>query len=154
MTFSAFLCATQSDHSSAWVKTYMFTYAICAFLAPALASAAAFPWAIPEPTLAIPAIDSWSPAPTPPPRVGAIELFRRADDTVCGWISGSSGKLMTPAHSHLTRGEKLIANSVPIDLLQLRVWLRHKYLLRRARVLSPRHSWSVGMQHSHDLYTE
>ncbi|KAF2271608.1 uncharacterized protein EI97DRAFT_462658 [Westerdykella ornata] len=66
----------------------MFQYSICAFLAPALVSAAAFPWAGPDPTLVIPEPDNWTPAPTEGPRMGAMELVRRADDSTCGYISG------------------------------------------------------------------
>ena len=65
----------------------MLQYSICAFLAPALVSAAAFPWAGPEPTLVVPEIDHWSPAPTEGPKLGKMELFRRDDDNTCGYIS-------------------------------------------------------------------
>ncbi|KAF2733457.1 hypothetical protein EJ04DRAFT_272775 [Polyplosphaeria fusca] len=76
----------------------MLQYSICAFLAPALVSAAAFPWAGPEPTFVIPAGDEWTPAPTEAPEyMGGIELFKRqtiGDDT-CGYISGESTRSLT-----------------------------------------------------------
>ena len=72
----------------------MFRYSICAFLAPAFAAGAAFPWALPEPTFVIPAADNWSPAPTPGPEFGAIELFRRAaDGNTCGYVSAQECKM-------------------------------------------------------------
>ncbi|PVH98996.1 hypothetical protein DM02DRAFT_22594 [Periconia macrospinosa] len=74
----------------------MLIHAFCAVIAPAFASAAAYPWALPEPTLAIPAVDGWSPAPTAAPKVGGFELFPRAEgDTVCGFISGLSTSSLT-----------------------------------------------------------
>ncbi|KAF2116238.1 hypothetical protein BDV96DRAFT_46397 [Lophiotrema nucula] len=78
----------------------MLQYTICAFLAPALVSAvafpAAFPWAAPEPTFVIPAEDNWSPAPTRAPDMGALELFKRdAGDNTCGYISGVSSRSLT-----------------------------------------------------------
>ncbi|KAF2642837.1 hypothetical protein P280DRAFT_468146 [Massarina eburnea CBS 473.64] len=75
----------------------MLSHALCAFIAPALAAAAAFPWALPEPTFAIPEIDSWSPAPTKAPNAGGFDLFRRADqiDTLCGYLSAISTSLLT-----------------------------------------------------------
>jgi len=70
----------------------MFRYSICAFLAPAIAMA--MPWAGPEPTLFVPEIDGWSPAPTPPPQAGLFEFFKRQEeipgDNTCGYASGSS----------------------------------------------------------------
>lgn len=75
----------------------MLQYSICAFLAPALVSAAAFPWAGPEPTLLIPEPDAWSPAPTEAPEIGAIELFKRApEDNTCGFISGNARTMPPP----------------------------------------------------------
>ena len=75
----------------------MFQYTICAFLAPAVASAMAFPWALPEPTLVIPEQDNWSPAPTAAPNMGVMDLFRRAEgDNTCGYIDGVSSMLPTP----------------------------------------------------------
>ena len=72
----------------------IFQYSICAFLAPALAAGAAYPWAMPEPTFVIPAADNWSPAPTPAPGFGAMDLFKRAaDGNTCGYISGEEGTL-------------------------------------------------------------
>lgn len=73
----------------------MLQYSICAFLAPALVSAAAFPWAGPEPTLVVPEIDHWSPAPTDGPKLGKMELFRRADDNTCGYISQDPSRSLT-----------------------------------------------------------
>lgn len=78
----------------------MLQYSICAFLAPALVSAAAFPWAGPEPTFVIAKGDGWSPAPTQAPELGmmgAMELFKRetiGDDT-CGYVSGESTRSLT-----------------------------------------------------------
>lgn len=64
--------------------------------APSLAAAAAFPWAIPEPTFAVPALDESSPAPTPAPGLGGLELFRRvAPDAICGYLSGISTSSLT-----------------------------------------------------------
>ncbi|KAF1952487.1 hypothetical protein CC80DRAFT_538174 [Byssothecium circinans] len=75
----------------------MLSHALCAFIAPALASAVAFPWALPEPTFVIPEVDRWSPAPTKAPNVGILELFRRAEesDTICGFVSGVSTSSLT-----------------------------------------------------------
>jgi hypothetical protein len=79
----------------------MFQYSICAFLAPALAAGAAFPWAMPEPTFVVPAADNWSPAPTPAPQFGAIELFKRAaDDNTCGYISAEECKMRSIVDSY------------------------------------------------------
>ncbi|KAH7135921.1 hypothetical protein B0J11DRAFT_174598 [Dendryphion nanum] len=64
----------------------MFQYSICAFLAPALVSAAAFPWPGPEPTFIIPEADNWSPAPTAAPNVGHGALFKRAGENTCGFV--------------------------------------------------------------------
>jgi hypothetical protein len=75
----------------------MSRYAFCALLAPGLAAAAAFPWALPEPTFVIPAIDSWSPAPTQAPAVGGVELLARAPaPEVCGYLSGISSMTLQP----------------------------------------------------------
>jgi len=76
----------------------MFRSSLCAFLAPAVVSAMAFPWAGPEPTLVMPTADNWSPAPTEAPEVNLMEMFKRAaGDNTCGYISGISSKnpLMT-----------------------------------------------------------
>ncbi|KAF2193855.1 hypothetical protein K469DRAFT_735024 [Zopfia rhizophila CBS 207.26] len=73
----------------------MFQYSICAFLAPAVVSAMAFPWAGPEPTLIVPAEDKWSPAPTAAPGNGVMELFKRAGDNTCGYVSGVSTSSLT-----------------------------------------------------------
>lgn len=80
----------------------MLEYAICALLAPALASAAAFPWALPEPTFHVPEIDNWSPAPTKAPNAGEFELFKRADEEkgICGYISGISSKSRSAIIDH------------------------------------------------------
>ena len=62
-------------------------------MAPTFASAAAHPWALPAPTLAIPEIDGWSPAPTAAPKLGRFGLFPRVEgDTVCGFVGGISSK--------------------------------------------------------------
>ena len=66
----------------------MLQYSICAFLAPALVSAAAFAWTGPEPTLVVPEQDTWSPAVTDAPELGLIELFKRDEDNTCGFVSG------------------------------------------------------------------
>ncbi|KAF2812634.1 uncharacterized protein BDZ99DRAFT_497006 [Mytilinidion resinicola] len=68
-----------------------------AFLAPAMVSAMAFPWAGPEPTLVMPEGDNWSPAPTKAPELGLLELFKKraAGDNTCGYISGSSASSLT-----------------------------------------------------------
>lgn len=68
----------------------MLQYTICAFLAPALVSAAAFPWAGPEPTLIVPERDNWSPKTTEAPGLGALELLKRDDGNTCGYISGDA----------------------------------------------------------------
>ncbi|KAF2003709.1 hypothetical protein P154DRAFT_519929 [Amniculicola lignicola CBS 123094] len=79
----------------------MLSYSICAFLAPAVASAMAFPGAFPEPTLVVPERDGWSPAPTQGPKIGALELFRRAsEDATCGYISGESAQSLTCNNSN------------------------------------------------------
>ena len=71
----------------------MFRSSLYAFLAPAVVSAMAFPWAGPEPTLVIPAADNWSPAPTKAPEANLMEMFKRAaGDNTCGYISGISSK--------------------------------------------------------------
>ncbi|KAF2798474.1 hypothetical protein K505DRAFT_371688 [Melanomma pulvis-pyrius CBS 109.77] len=86
----------QAGHRITLAAYAMLQYSICAFLAPALASAAAFPWALPEPTFVIPAADDWSPAPTAAPGLGAIELFRRAaGDNTCGYISAKEASSLT-----------------------------------------------------------
>jgi hypothetical protein len=72
----------------------LLTHFIGVLLAPAAVSAAAFPWAMPEPTIFAPAADSWSPAPTPAPYFPGFELFKRQTletDNTCGFLSGSSG---------------------------------------------------------------
>jgi hypothetical protein len=71
----------------------MFTQAICVLIAPAAVYAAAFPWALPEPTIFAPAPDNWSPAPTAAPQLSAFLLFKRqtnSGDNTCGFVSGSS----------------------------------------------------------------
>ncbi|KAF1845509.1 uncharacterized protein K460DRAFT_355323 [Cucurbitaria berberidis CBS 394.84] len=71
---------------------------LCAVLAPALARAAAFPWALPEPTVFVPAVDAWSPAPTEAPHLSGLDLFRRQQsetDNTCGFVSGSSASSLT-----------------------------------------------------------
>lgn len=74
----------------------MFRSSLCAFLAPAVVSAMAFPWAGPEPTLVTPAADNWSPAPTEAPEVNLMEMFKRAaGDNTCGYISGISTSSLT-----------------------------------------------------------
>ncbi|KAF2864619.1 hypothetical protein BDV95DRAFT_294274, partial [Massariosphaeria phaeospora] len=74
----------------------MLGYATCAFLAPAVASAAAFSAPTPLATLFAPAVDSWSPAPTPAPRFGAMEMFRReVGDNTCGFIGGNETSSIT-----------------------------------------------------------
>lgn len=76
----------------------MFRYSICAFLAPAVASAMAMPWAGPEPTMYVPDIDGWSPAPTPAPEAPFLEILKRQDvpgDNTCGYLSASSCTLQT-----------------------------------------------------------
>lgn len=71
----------------------MYQLSNCVFLAPALAVAAAFPGTGPEPTFGVAERDSLSPAPTAAPIVGAIELFRRADeDSICGYVSGQASR--------------------------------------------------------------
>ncbi|CAO2655994.1 Nn.00g047970.m01.CDS01 [Neocucurbitaria sp. VM-36] len=68
-------------------------------LAPTLAMAAAFPWALPQPTIFVPAVDVWSPAPTQAPQPRNFELFRRQDeseaDNTCGFVSGLSESSIT-----------------------------------------------------------
>jgi hypothetical protein len=68
----------------------MLQYSICAFLAPAFVSAAAFPWAGPQATLAVPERDSWNPVVTAAPEIGSLELFKKRDDedNTCGFLSG------------------------------------------------------------------
>ncbi|KAH8725155.1 hypothetical protein GQ44DRAFT_739933 [Phaeosphaeriaceae sp. PMI808] len=68
----------------------MFPHAICVLFAPAVVRAAAFPWALPEPTVFMAVADNWSPAPTPAPRLGELKLFRRQQETdnTCGFLSG------------------------------------------------------------------
>jgi len=76
----------------------MFRSSLYAFLAPAVVSAMAFPWAGPEPTLVMPAADNWSPAPTEAPEANLMEMFKRATgDNTCGYVSGIYSKhpLMT-----------------------------------------------------------
>jgi len=74
----------------------MFTHTVCVLLAPAFAYAAAFQWALSEPTVVAPAPDKWSPAPTPAPHIPGFELFRRQTQEgsgghTCGFVSGLSG---------------------------------------------------------------
>ncbi|KAH7346029.1 hypothetical protein BKA66DRAFT_478375 [Pyrenochaeta sp. MPI-SDFR-AT-0127] len=76
----------------------MLTYSMCAFVAPAIVYAAAFPWTMPEPTLFAPAADNWSPAPTEAPLLPGLGLFRRqegADGKTCGFLSGISESSIT-----------------------------------------------------------
>jgi hypothetical protein len=71
----------------------MLSYAFYVLLAPTFAYAAAFPWALPEPTVFAPAPDNWSPAPTPAAQLPGFELFRRQTlegDNTCGFVSGLS----------------------------------------------------------------
>ena len=80
----------------------MFGSSLCAFLAPAVVSAMAFPWAGPEPTLVMPDADNWSPAPTAAPEANLMEMFKRdAGDNTCGYVNGISSK--TPLNDHLLR---------------------------------------------------
>ncbi|KAF2465482.1 uncharacterized protein BDR25DRAFT_396181 [Lindgomyces ingoldianus] len=79
----------------------MFQYSICAFLAPAVVSAMAFPWAGPEPTLIMPEEDRWSPRTTPAPKMELMELFKRAaGDNTCGYISGDASRSLTCNNSN------------------------------------------------------
>ncbi|KAF9700140.1 hypothetical protein EKO04_001216 [Ascochyta lentis] len=76
-------------------------HALCAILAPALVSAAAF--AIPQPTqLFAPAADNWSPAPTAAPQLGFSLFGREAQqanqDNTCGYVSGLSASSITCAN--------------------------------------------------------
>ncbi|KAF1833743.1 hypothetical protein BDW02DRAFT_569725 [Decorospora gaudefroyi] len=77
-----------------------FTHFTLAFLAPAMAHAAAFAWTTPEPTPNIPAIDSWSPTePTAAPQL-PLHLFRREQQSghgsnICGFVSGASASAIT-----------------------------------------------------------
>lgn len=74
------------------------TLTISALLAPAGAYAAAFDWALPEPTLFAPEADNWSPAPTAAPHFPGIEVFRRQvgeGNNTCAFISGSSRKYIS-----------------------------------------------------------
>ncbi|OCL07128.1 hypothetical protein AOQ84DRAFT_355122 [Glonium stellatum] len=74
----------------------MFRTSLCAFLAPAVVSAMAFPWAGPEPTLTMPEADGWSPAPTMAPEANIMEMFKRsAGDNTCGYINGISTSSLT-----------------------------------------------------------
>lgn len=71
----------------------MWKFALCAVLAQGVVAKAALPWALPDPTFAIPVADHWSPAPTRAPRLGGFELFRRQEGTsVCGYFDGISSK--------------------------------------------------------------
>lgn len=86
----------------------MMRYAFCALVAPSLAAAAAFPWALPEPTFVVPELDAWSPAPTQAPDVGGLELLRRApQNEVCGYLSGISSSSLTCHNS----GDSCATNS-------------------------------------------
>ncbi|EAT86209.1 hypothetical protein HBI56_098420 [Parastagonospora nodorum] len=79
----------------------MLTYTFCVLLAPVIVYGAAFPWALPVPTLFAPAIDSWSPAPTAAARLPNSEVFRRdtpQGDNTCAFVSGS---LLTCSNSNL-----------------------------------------------------
>ncbi|KAH7068644.1 hypothetical protein FB567DRAFT_247386 [Paraphoma chrysanthemicola] len=77
----------------------LLTRIFCVLLAPTSISAAAFPWAIPEPTVfAAAAADNWSPAPTPAPQFRGFELFKRQateGDNTCAFISGASESSIT-----------------------------------------------------------
>jgi len=74
----------------------MLRSSLCAFLAPAMVSAMAFPWAGPEPTLVMPEGDNWSPVPTKGPEIGLLELFKRAaGDNTCGYVNGISTSSLT-----------------------------------------------------------
>ncbi|KAF2830876.1 hypothetical protein CC86DRAFT_343967 [Ophiobolus disseminans] len=83
----------------------MFAHTICVLLAPALTSAAAFPWDLPQPTRVAPAPDNWSPAPTRAPQLLGFELFKRqaqgsGGDRTCGFISGLSASSITCSSSN------------------------------------------------------
>ncbi|KAF2690151.1 hypothetical protein K458DRAFT_399527 [Lentithecium fluviatile CBS 122367] len=79
----------------------MWRFAFCALLVPSLVAAAAFPWAIPEPTFVTPAFDNWSPVPTQAPVVGSLELFgRAAANEICGYLSGISTSSLTCHNSN------------------------------------------------------
>jgi hypothetical protein len=88
----------------------MLRSSLFAFLAPAMVSAMAFPWAGPEPTLMAAMAEhdilGRSPAPTKAPELGLKELFqlaKRAGDNTCGYISGVES-LSTPASGASTHG--------------------------------------------------
>ncbi|KAI8935276.1 hypothetical protein NX059_007864 [Plenodomus lindquistii] len=75
-----------------------FTHLLCALLAPVVVSAAAFGWSLPEPTVDIPRVDKWSPAPTAAPQSPGFELFRRqhgSGDRTCAFLSGLSQSSIT-----------------------------------------------------------
>jgi hypothetical protein len=84
----------------------MLSHAICVLLAPAVAFGAAFPWALPEPTVFAPAIDVWSPAPTAAAQLPALALFGRQEqqgNNTCAFISGSLRMVTLPClQSHYT----------------------------------------------------
>ncbi|RMZ74556.1 hypothetical protein GMOD_00003607 [Pyrenophora seminiperda CCB06] len=65
---------------------------VLSLFVPAMAHAAVFSWAIPEPTLSVSAMDGWSPAPTSPPQL-PFGLSRReqSGSNTCGFASGASG---------------------------------------------------------------
>lgn len=75
------------------ISKVMARYSICAFLAPAIV--AAVPWPGPEPTVVIPKADGWNPKPTEGPKLGQMELFKRADENTCGFVSGEGWNSLT-----------------------------------------------------------
>lgn len=72
---------------------------MCALLAPVVASAVAFQWSLPEPTVYIAAVDaSWTPVPTAAPQLPSFKLSRRQDDSgdnTCAFLSGLSQSSIT-----------------------------------------------------------
>ena len=91
----------------------MWKYALCAVLARGAAAKAAA-WALPDPTFAISAIDTWSPAPTEAPGFGAIEFLKRdfTDGGTCGFFSGVSSRHPFVFEIRVTANDRLIASSL------------------------------------------
>jgi hypothetical protein len=115
----------------------MLTQAICVLVAPAAAYAAAFPWALPEPTIFAPAPDNWSPAPTAAPQLPGFSPFKRQStpgDNTCGFVSGSSRTNTSRSlQKHQTSNKSTrILNNMPKHL-----HMRHQHPQRRSRVLRP-----------------